>query len=628
MYITEVFPLAKGVRAEKLHYFSNEPIAASQLLTVPLGNRKISAVANESGPIADYKSIIRNAPYELKKVTEVKGQLCFSQFFHAAKEFARFSGVTSGATIRSLLPKTIIDNAAELPAVSSDLYLPDIAAPKPKIIQAQSKKQLQYVRSLTKSRLSEEQSVFVCVPTKKLRKAWTKHLSDLGPLLSFDSSLTDTKIINRWQKAVTAETPLMLVATAPFLSLPRSDLGLVAVTAESDSAYKMQSRPFLDKRLFAKHFARLCKRDAVLVDTVLTTETQWEYREGKTEKAFKPIFHYDNGPAGSLIDMKSLPATTGSGVRLFSPKVAKLLRKTIEDNKRACLFVARRGRRPFTVCNDCGEVLECDSCGYPLVLIEDTKDKRQYICEACKQSETSLRRCENCQSWNLKALGIGIDFVADVLSEELPEVDIFQIDGRTVGKQDEVDKIINDFSTVSPALLLATQLGIDNLSKSVDNSVVVSADSLLAVPDLSVSHKLLRLLLKMREHTKENFYIQTRVKQTDIFEQALAGNVSDFYRDQIEKREQFNYPPFSYLIKLTITGKQKQQKKCLRIVKDSFTDNDIHIYPGGASQSDSGQVVHALLRIDRKRWVDDVLLEKLRNLPPQIAVNAHPQNLL
>lgn len=624
MYVTEVLPLAKGVRATSLTYFCPEPVSGGTLVTIPIQSRNVDGVVTKCTPAKDMKAALKQAPYEMKKVVDVGKQIFFARYITACRSFARFSGVTAGEVLRTLTPTPIVANNDTLPDISADIFLPDVSAPTPKIIQATADKQLDYINSLIQSRLTDQQSIFVCCPTTHQTEQLENNLESTATVVRLDSTLSKNALLSRWREVVTSNHPVVIVGTPPFLSVPRADLGLIIVTDEANPAYKMIARPHLDKRHFARHLATKLKRDCILTGSVLSIETIWEYRNNKIGSAFKPTFRYENGPDAELMDMRELNETKISGVKLFSPPVAKEIRQAVDHNHKLLLFVARRGRRPFTICNDCGETVTCKRCGFPLVLVDDN-GSRSYVCRTCKTKQTSARRCQNCHSWRLEALGVGIDFVADVLKEKVPELNLFQIDSDATSTEKQIEEVINDFSDANGGVLLTTQLGINRLNENVDSSAVITADSLLAIPDLSAAEELFSLLMSVREHTQKRFIVQTRSQHDDIFNQAVAGDVTSFYRDQIAERKKFNYPPFSYLIKLTSSGKSATVKKNMKEVKSLFAEEKISIYP---SSHDSGYTAHALLQIERDRWVDDTVLDKLHSLPLSIDINAHPRTLL
>lgn len=625
MYVVEILPLAKGVRAESLTYFSPEQVPNGTVVTAPMQSREIRGIVAQCKSAKDMKAALKEAPYEMKQITEIGKQIFFAQYITACRSFARFSGVTAGSAIRALTPTPIINNNEDLPGITSDIFLPDITAPQAKIIQASHQKQHGYLNSLIQSRLNDDESIFICTPTNHQATQVEDVVDTEATVIRIDGTLTKTTLLSRWREIVTAKKPIVIIGTAPYLSVPRPDLGLVVIMDEINSAYKMIERPHLDKRLFARHLAETYKRDCILSSNVLSIETIWEYRNNKLSQAYKPVFRYDNTPAGKFIDMKEISDISASGVKLFSPPVAQEIRKTSSQSQKMLLFVARRGRRPFTVCNDCGETVTCKRCGYPLVLTDNDSGNRTFICRTCNTKETSLRRCQECHSWRLEALGVGIDFVAEVLEENIPELNVFQVDGNKTSTEKQVGETLDSFKSADSGVLLTTQLGVNRLQEMVDISAVITADSLLALPDLSISEKLFSLLLSIREQTRSQFFVQSRAKHTDIFTQALAGNVTSFYRDQIKQREQFNYPPFSYLIKLSSSGKQSIVKKHMRQVKQLFDGEKLSIYPSSGGKKYSA---HALLQIDRDRWVDDEILSKLYDLPLAIDINTHPRSLL
>ncbi len=628
MHIIEVFPLTKGVRAERLTYFTSSDIMRGTIVSVPLRSREVTAIVINTAPAKSYKSVLKDADYEIKRVNSVGNQIFFARFIEAVQSFARFSGVTTGAALHALTPAPITKNSSKLPSVSSDIFIPDISAPKANVIQASKDKRYQYINSLVQSEIKDGASVFLCAPTTRKIAEVKNKLSGQASVYTFHSDLTSKQIRDNWKQALADDQPTVLLGTVPFLSLPREDIGQIIVLEEGDTSYKMNSRPYLDKRLFARHLANHIKRDCTLTDKVLQTETLYEYRNDELGSEHSPQFRYTNGPDGELVDMKSLPDTQTSGVRVFSPPVAQILRDALQENKKILFFVARRGRRPFTVCNDCGEIVQCNNCNYPLVLTEDDDGTRKYTCRTCDNIETSARRCDNCGGWRLTALGIGIDFIANILKEELPNLPAIQIDGTTTDSPAKVKKAYENFNKKDSAVLLTTELGVnyfDQLEDKVDSSAIITADSIMAVPDLHISHKLFRLLLLIREQTKNQFCIQTRNEETDLFEDSLSGDVTSFYRRQIEERERFNYPPFSHLLKLTVRGKENRVKKTMSKISKVFDEYDPRIYPG---QSNSKYVAHALLTFDNDEWPSDTVTKKLRSLPPAVAIDTHPQSLL
>lgn len=605
---------------QELQYYYSEPINRGTLVSVPFGNREVQAVVANSSTAEDKKLAIRSADYELKPVKLVQKQIFFAQFLSACEQFANFSGVTTGAAIRALTPAAIRSNLSDIPDVNSDFLQPNISAPPTEVVQDTAKRQLEHIHSLTMSQLEDGRSVFICSPTISNCGRLAQKL-DIDSTIQLHSNLTKNQLIKNWTSILENQSPSLIIATPTFICIPRSDLGQIILTAESDEAYKMNSRPFLDKSSFARQVANTYRQPYLMSDRVLTVESLWELENKQLAAQHDPVYQYHKDIDTNLIDMTELPDTDDSGVRVFSPELANMLRKTTNEGEQALLFVARSGRRPFTACRDCGETLKCPQCELPLLLVEK-EDKRKFACRTCKKEFSADRRCDNCDSWHLQPLGIGTDFVVEILQEQL-DASVYQIDGSSTQSTKSVKKTLGDYMSDPGSILVTTTLGIDHLDEKIAASGVVTADSLLAIPDLSISHKLFSLLLAMRELTEDEMIIQTRSNQKSVFTQALTGDIDGFYNDQITERKQFQYPPFSYLIKLQINESKKRTQELLQTIKQALAGYDLKIYPDRSSAG-----INILIRIDRDDWVDEALVEKLRSLPLAVSINAHPKSLL
>lgn len=63
-------------------------------------------------------------------------------------------------------------------------------------------------------------------------------------------------------------------------------------------------------------------------------------------------------------------------------------------------------------------------------------------------------------------------------------------------------------------------------------------------------------------------------------------------------------------------------------LQKDMTPYDIDIFPAFIPMSKGKFSMHGLIKIKRGGWVDNVLLEKLRQLSPKYTVNIDPESLL
>ncbi len=88
------------------------------------------------------------------------------------------------------------------------------------------------------------------------------------------------------------------------------------------------------------------------------------------------------------------------------------------------------------------------------------------------------------------------------------------------------------------------------------------------------------------------------------------------------------YPPFSMLIKITLSGEKKKISEEMQKLEKYLAPFPLAIFPAFTPFAKGKFSMHALIKIPRNRWVDEALLGKLRNLPLQFSINVDPESLL
>ena len=132
----------------------------------------------------------------------------------------------------------------------------------------------------------------------------------------------------------------------------------------------------------------------------------------------------------------------------------------------------------------------------------------------------------------------------------------------------------------------------------------------------------------MRSLTTQRFIVQTRKPDEKVFEYGLKGNMSDFYRNAIDERKRFNYPPFTTLIKLTLEGKKDVIVKEMEEVQNILDPYEVEVFPAFTHTVRGNYVLHGLIRMSHERWPDDNLIPKLMSLSPAVVIKVDPETLL
>lgn len=633
MHVIKVIPIARGISKETLSYFSATHIQNGSLITVPVRKRLISAIVISSQDAQEEKSSIRQSGYAMKKIGEFKSENFLSEnFMKAAKSIADFSAGSLGSVLNLLIPKVILENAPQAVAKNIDTK-PESSSFDRLAIQAEDEERLATYRSLIREEFARRHSVFFCLPTAedvvRFSSLLPKGIENYTHALY--STLPKNKMLAVWQKVMTEEHPMLIIATAPFFAVCPKNLGAIVVENESSRSYKLPVRPYIDVRMFAEFFAKESGTKFIVGDDFLRTETIFRVKHGEIAE-LSPLKFRSLSPAkNTIIDMSSFKKSAGGKFETVSPQLEALIIQSHADSQNLFIFSARRGFAPETICGDCGTLVLCSRCRSPITLHRarpDETNQNFFFCHGCNEKRSSEERCLKCNSWKLQSIGIGIELVETELQKKFPSIKIFRIDKDVTPTKKQVSKKIAQFYASPGSILLATEMVFPYLDKKIENTAVASLDALFSLPDFRINEKILHILLKIRSLTESSFFVQTRIPDEKILDHALKGNLIDFYREEITAREAFKYPPFTTLIKISLSGVRGVVTKEMLELKEFLKPFETEIFPAFIEESRGAFTLHGLLRLPRGAWIDRQLLSKLLQLPPQFRIAVEPETLL
>ena len=636
MYIVEVLPITKSAIKDTLSYFSGKMLPIGSLVSIPIRKKVIKGIILRTKEAVDDKAEIKELPYSLKKL-ELENEKNFLQeeFMEAAAKVATYHASLLGPILAAIIPKRILENTNEL----SDLKITEKNNDKnknqtyrePYLIQSPDDDRFADYKSLIRESFAKKQSVFFCVPTledaRKALEKLEKGIEEYTFLL--DGSLTKKETIFIWNKAIETEHPVLIIGTGMFLSLPRGDIGTIIIEKESSRGYKTITRPFVDIRIFAEYYSKLIGARLILGDSLLRTESIKRFYDHELIE-YTPLKWRSIATAeDNLVDMKAYQKIETPGFRIFSDEILETINEIKSDNGHGFIYSARRGLSPQVVCNDCGTIVVCSKCSSPIVLHGGSgAGENFFLCHSCGEKRSAEEKCSLCDSWNLVTLGIGIETVEKEIRAKFKDINLFRIDYDSVKNHKTAEKIIREFYKTPGSILLGTEMALLYLDEQIDYCMVASMDSLFALPDFRGNEKIMNILLKMRSLAQKKFIVQTRCKDEPVFEYALKGNIADFYRNEIREREQFAYPPFTILVKITYQGKREEVIEEMKKLKNFMTPYKLQVFPAFIETVRGKYVMHALIKAEKSTWPEAELVKKLISLPQYFTVKIDPDNLL
>lgn len=632
MQVLYVIPIARTMSRETLTYWSPEPVSAGSIVYVPLRNREIPGMVVKSEPISDVRAEVRTSDFRIKKIGSRKPIPLFSPaLIKAAEATAIFMGTTTGAVLGGLLPAPLLEAAHRLKVPSKRWEsAPAAALPEELIFQSEDVDRLIRYKSLIRETFAREESVYLCVPTLADAQQLTEKLGRgiEEYTVTLHSGLTAKELREAAAKVLRTEHPLLIVGTGAYIALERPDIKTIIIDRENSRAYKLPTRPYLDLRNFIEAYAKTRRVKLILGGLPLRIETLWRYEEHELSELVQPAFRLLTAAPHAIIDMREETGkAAGSKFQLFSTELKRMFQYALETGERCLVFVARRGLATLVMCQDCGSIVRDENGISPMVLHKGQRGN-VLVSHVTGEVRSAHERCKVCESWRLEALGIGVERVAEEIAVLFPALKQFRVDQETAGTHKQIAAAVKKFYASPGGALIATERALAYLDEPIEHCGVVSIDSLLSLPEWKVSERIFSLLLKIRAISQKSYVVQTRKGDQSLIEDAVRGNIGDFYRNEIALRRALGYPPFTVLIKLSIVGTLARATAEMQKLLAYLEPFGIEAYPEPLHIGRNRFACHALIRVGRDSWPDQTLLEKLAALPPYVAVDVNPENLM
>ncbi len=636
MLVVTVMPLSKSAHKETLTYFSTKQVQVGDLVEVEIRKKKVDALIMHVENANDMKSEIKDANFSLKKIGRVKGESFFRKELRTmAESCADYFLTTTGAVLERIASEALFEHQQIFKKVRPAEK--DTRVVHQKILfQAPIEERLSRYRSLIRESFAKKKSILLILPTHNDIEDFYEHLKKgIEPYTwILHSSLRKNAYTKALNQIVTEEHPLLIIGTAQAISVPRHDLGMIIVEKEASGAYKTFGSPTIDLRICAEVFSYHSEIPIILADTLLRNETAYRRTQPGVEELAPLSYRINN--TDRIITIKN--ATTEE--KKFTPITNELREKikhSLARGGHVILFVLRKGYSPLTVCNDCGETLECIRCSTPLVFYKDN-ETRSFQCHTCGRKESASLVCPHCGGWNLIGLGIGSEQVADLAKEYFPESEVVLMDRDTVKSDTEARRAIEAFYKAQKGILVMTELGLHYARESVDMSAIVSIESLFSIPSFRSEERAAQLIMHLIEHTRGEVIIQTRHEKRRLLESFTQGTLLPMHRTELVERKEFGYPPYTTLIKLTATGGEDRAREAIDLIGHMLAPWNPEVYPAFIRKVAGHYRYHLLLKIPRKDWglkeldetssIDRDLAGRLRAQGPQIKKVVDPEDIL
>ena len=419
---------------------------------------------------------------------------------------------------------------------------------------------------LIKQALDEHKQVLYLLPEIALTVQIMERLHRVfGDRLGiYHSKYSDAERVEIWQKQMSGHPYDVILGARSAVFLPFQNLGLVIIDEEHETSFKQQDpAPRYHARSAAIMLASMYGAKTLLGTATPSLESYYNAQQGKYGLVeMKTRYQGIQLPKIQVVDVKDLKhRKMMKGA--YSPQLLAAVREALENGEQAILFQNRRGFAPMIECKVCGWVPKCKNCDVSLTL---HKNINLLTCHYCGYTYPVPTECPNCGSTELMGRGVGTEKVEDQLSEIFPEARIARMDLDTTRTRNAYERLISDFSTGKTNLLIGTQM----ISKGLDFDKVrvvgiLNADSMLNYPDFRAYEHAFMMMSQVsgragRKGKRGLVILQTKSPELPVISQVVHNDYAGFYKDLLEERRAFRYPPFYHLINVFL--KHKHDKVC------------------------------------------------------------------
>lgn len=395
--------------------------------------------------------------------------------------------------------------------------------------------------------------------TSQIIRRLQKHFG--GHIGIYHSKFSQNERVEIWNKVKNEEMKIVLGARSSVF-LPYQNLGLIICDEEHDTSYKQQDpAPRYNGRDAGIYLATLFKARVLLGSATPSLESYHNAVSGKYGLTELLQRYGDiHLPPIEIIDTKKIPQKEKSKVML-SPPLADAVTEVLARNKQVILFQNRRGYTPYQVCNVCGWIPQCKYCDVSLTYHKFTN---KLICHYCGTTYPPLHTCAACGNHNFVQRNFGTEKIEEMLVEKFPDAKIARMDIDTVRGKNAHDVLIQQFEQRRIDILVGTQMVVKGLDfDNVDLVGILDADGLLSFADFRVNERAFQLMEQVsgragRKDAMGKVVIQTIQPNHPVLQLVKDHDFKKMYKEEIEKRKHFFYPPFSRLVHISFKHKIKE----------------------------------------------------------------------
>ena len=368
---------------------------------------------------------------------------------------------------------------------------------------------------------------------------------------------------DEWHKIRQGRARIVIGARSAIFA-PVDPLGLIIVDEEHEHSYKQEEAPRYHARDVAVVRGQREGAVVVLGSATPSMESFYNARRGKyTLLELRARVDDQRMPIVRVVDMRK-ENRKEKGVQIFSQELKEAITRRLEKGEQVILFLNRRGYSTSLQCSQCGYVAECPNCSVSLTY---HRQAQRLLCHICGHDQAVPRNCPEpkCANPAIRYSGLGTEKVEDTLTRLFPKARITRMDSDVLKKKEDYRRILGDFRLGKIDILVGTQMIAKGLHfPNVTLVGIIHADLSLHMPDFRAGERTFQLLTQVagragRGDVEGEVFVQAFTPFHPAIQYARRHDFVGFYEQEIEFREQLNYPPASRVALITLRGRNEEK---------------------------------------------------------------------
>lgn len=479
---------------------------------------------------------------------------------------------------------------------------------------------------LIKETLAEGKQVLYLLPEIALTTQLISRLQQyFGDKISvFHSKYSLNERVEVWKNLLHKKKKAQIILGArSSIFLPYDKLGLIIVDEEHETSYKQfEPSPRYHARDSAIVLAKIHNAKILLGSATPSIESaynakQKKYGLVKLNRRFGDV----QLPEIELVNIKEKYRKKLMKGH-FSDRMITLIAEALTEKEQIIIFQNRRGFAPIVTCNTCGVSPECPNCDVSLTY---HKFKSELKCHYCGYVRSMPKVCGACGGVSLTTKGFGTEQIELEIQEIFPNAKVARMDLDTTRGKNGYYKIIQAFQSQEVDILVGTQM----LSKGLDFANVslvgiLNADNMLNFPDFRAHERSFQMMVQVsgragRAKKRGKVAIQTFNPYHQILQQVTTNDYAAMYKEQLEERYQYKYPPLLRTIKVTL--KHKDFNKVNRAsewlatsLRNQFKENVLGPTAPVVARVRNQYIKHILIKLPNSKSLkkSKIILKKVR----------------